>query len=237
MEKLKINVGEKGYVLLKDWMGTDLSPVNDAKVSFDKEASELGPKEIRLINYLAEHEHTSPFRHSVLKFEVYAPLMVARQWWKHIIGSEHGEPFDRLTAWNESSRRYITEEPVFLVPAACEWRSAPENRKQGSGDNLPEEVGRVYTEKLQAHVEASIALYEEAMAAGICAEQARLFLPAYGMYVRWVWTASLQAVAHFLRLRLDEHAQKEIRDYAAAVKQLAMEKFPVSLQALLENRP
>lgn len=237
MEKLRIDVGEKGYVLLKDWMGTDLSPVNDAKVSFDKEASELGPKEIRLIHYLAENEHTSPFRHSVLKFEVYAPLMVARQWWKHIIGSEHGEPFDRLTAWNESSRRYITEEPVFLVPAAGEWRAAPENRKQGSGDNLPEEVGRIYTEKLQAHVEASIALYEEAMEAGICAEQARLFLPAYGMYVRWVWTASLQAVAHFLKLRLDEHAQKEIRDYAQAVKELAMQKFPVSLQALLDNRP
>ena len=154
--------------------------------------------------------------------------MVARQWWKHIIGSEHGEPFDRLTAWNESSRRYITEEPVFLIPGPAEWRSAPENRKQGSGDNLPEEVGQAYTDKLQAHVEASIALYEEAMAAGVCAEQARLFLPAYGMYVRWVWTASLQAVAHFLRLRLDEHAQKEIRDYAEAVRQLAEEKFPVS---------
>ena len=235
MEKLKVNVGERGYVLLKDWMGTDLSPVNDAKVSFDKESAELGPREIRLIKYLAEHEHTSPFRHSVLKFVVYAPLMVARQWWKHIIGSEHGEPFDRLTAWNESSRRYITEEPVFLIPGPAEWRSAPENRKQGSGDNLPEEVGQAYTDKLQAHVEASIALYEEAMAAGVCAEQARLFLPAYGMYVRWVWTASLQAVAHFLRLRLDEHAQKEIRDYAEAVRQLAEEKFPVSLQALLDN--
>ena len=77
-------------------------------------------------------------------------------------------------------------------------------------------------------MEASIALYEEAMAAGVCAEQARLFLPAYGMYVRWVWTASLQAVAHFLRLRLDEHAQKEIRDYAEAIKQLTAEKFPIS---------
>ncbi len=237
MEKLKIDVGPKGYVLLKDWMGTDLSPVNDAKVSFDKEASELGPKEKRLIKYLAEHEHTSPFRHSVLKFEVYAPLMVARQWWKHIIGSEHGEPFDRMTAWNESSRRYITEEPVFMVPAADEWRSAPANRKQGSGDNLPEDVGRIYTEKLAAHVEASIALYEEAMEAGVCAEQARLFLPAYGMYVRWVWTGSLQAVAHFLRLRMAEDAQKEIRDYAEAVYKLALEKFPVSLQALLENQP
>ena len=120
MEKRKIAVAEHGYVLLKDWMGDDLSPVNDAKVSFDKESSQLGDREKRLITYLADHQHTSPFRHSVLKFEVYAPLMVARQWWKHVIGSEHGEGYDRLTAWNESSRRYITEEPMFLI---LEWTS------------------------------------------------------------------------------------------------------------------
>ena len=116
MEKLRIDVGDRGYVLLKDWMGTDLSPVNDAKVSFDKEASELGPKEKRLIYYLAEHEHTSPFRHSVLKFEVYAPLMVARQWWKHIIGSEHGEPFDRLTAWTNPADAILPRNPFSWYP-------------------------------------------------------------------------------------------------------------------------
>ncbi|NLL42114.1 MAG: FAD-dependent thymidylate synthase [Firmicutes bacterium] len=215
-------------------MGTDLSPVNDAKVSFDKESSEMGDREKRLLTYLAEHQHTSPFRHSVLKFEVYAPLMVARQWWKHIIGSEHGEGYDRLTAWNESSRRYITEEPTFLIPGAGEWRSVPENRKQGSGDNLENAIGVKYTEALQKHVEASLRLYEKAMEDGVCAEQARLFLPAYGLYVRWVWTGSLQAVAHFLKLRLDEHAQKEIRDYAQAIETLTKEKFPLALAALLK---
>ena len=126
---------------------------------------------------------------------------MARRWWKHIIGGEHGEPFDRLTAWNESSRRYITEEPVFW---SCRRRMArcPRKTTSRAGDNLPEEVGRIYTEKLKPRWKPASPLYEEAMEAGICAEvQARLFLPAYGMYVRWVWTASLQAVAHFLKLR------------------------------------
>ena len=159
MEKRKIAVAEHGYVLLKDWMGDDLSPVNDAKVSFDKESSQLGDREKRLITYLADHQHTSPFRHSVLKFEVYAPLMVARQWWKHVIGSEHGEGYDRLTAWNESSRRYITEEPMFLIPGVDEWRSVPENRKQGSGGNLAPSLGEKYTEALQKHVQESLRLY------------------------------------------------------------------------------
>lgn len=234
MDTLKIPVGEHGYVHLKDWMGTDLSPVNDAKVSFDKESGELGEREKRLITYLAEHQHTSPFRHSVLKFEVYAPLMIARQWWKHIIGSEHGEGFDRLTAWNESSRRYITEEPVFLIPPAHSWRSVPANRKQGSGGPVSGQVGRKYSAALEKHVAESLRLYEEAMEDGICPEQARLFLPAYALYVRWVWTGSLQAVSHFLKLRLAEDAQKEIRDFAAAVETLTREKFPVALQALLQ---
>lgn len=234
MDKLRINVGEHGYVSLKDWMGTDLSPVNDAKVSFDKESSEMGEREKRLLTYLAEHQHTSPFRHSVLKFEVNAPLMVARQWWKHVIGSEHGEGYDRLTAWNESSRRYITEVPTFLVPGETEWRSVPENRKQGSGDNLDPSIGSKYTEALKKHVEESLKLYEQALEDQVCPEQARLFLPAYGLYVRWVWTGSLQAVAHFLQLRLDEHAQKEIRDYAKAIETLTREKFPLALEALLK---
>ena len=186
-----------------------------------------------MIQYLAENQHTSPFRHSILKFEISCSLMVARQWWKHIIGSEHGEAFDRMTAWNESSRRYITEDPTFMVPNAYEWRSTPSNRKQGSGDVLSIDIGGKYTKALEELIEQSLRIYEQALKDNVCPEQARLFLPAYGMYVRWVWTGSLQAVAHFLNLRLAEDAQKEIRDYAYAVKTLALSKFPVSLEALL----
>jgi thymidylate synthase (FAD) len=115
-----------------------------------------------------------------------------------------------------------------------EWRSVPENRKQGSGDNLASSLGDKYTEALQKHVQESLRLYQQALEDQVCPEQARLFLPAYGLYVRWVWTGSLQAVAHFLKLRLDHAAQKEIRDFAAAVETLAREKFPVALEALLK---
>ena len=221
---------DKGYVRLVDVMGSDLTVVNSARVSYNKAKSELDEKDIRLIKFLAREGHTSPFRHATLQFEVYAPLMVARQWWKYVVGSDHV-----MDAWNESSRRYITEEPTFYIPKANEWRSAPVNSKQGSGEPVGEEIGEHYTLNLMRLIEASEKLYEEALKDGICAEQARLFLPAYGMYVRWYWTASLQSVAHFLNQRLAHDAQKEIQEYAKAVYELAIEKFPVSLPELLKN--
>jgi len=221
---------DKGYVRLVDVMGSDLTVVNSARVSYNKAKEELDEKDIRLIKFLAREGHTSPFRHATLQFEVYAPLMVARQWWKYVVGSDHV-----MDAWNESSRRYITEEPTFYIPKANEWRSAPVNSKQGSGEPVGEEIGEHYTLNLIRLIEASEKLYEEALKDGICAEQARLFLPAYGMYVRWYWTASLQSVAHFLNQRLAHDAQKEIQEYAKAVYELAIEKFPVSLPELLKN--
>lgn len=225
-----IGILDKGYIRLVDHMGSDLTVVNSARVSFARASKALNDRDEKLISYLAKHEHTSPFRHTSLQFEVYAPLMVARQWWKHVVGSDH-----IMDAWNESSRRYITEEAEFYIPEIDAWRSKPENQKQGSGENVSSDIGDTYTKALLKYVDEGIKLYESAMAEGICAEQARLFLPAYGMYVRWYWTASLQSVAHFIKLREDEHAQKEIRDYANAVKSLTQAHFPVSLAALLEK--
>ncbi|WP_427050556.1 FAD-dependent thymidylate synthase [Paenibacillus sp. TC-CSREp1] len=218
-------------------MGTDLTPVNAARVSYAKESQELTERDIRLIKFLARENHTSPFRHAIAQFEVYAPLMVARQWWKYIVGSAHQEGTgDSLDAWNESSRRYITEEPVFYVPGADEWRSAPENSKQGSGDIIRWELGEEATYRLMSAVDRGMAGYEWALAKGICAEQARLFLPAYGMYVRWYWTASLQSVAHFLAQRLEHDAQAEIQAYAKAVLTLIEARFPVSIGELLAKK-
>jgi thymidylate synthase (FAD) len=169
----------------------------------------------------------------MLQFEVYAPLMVARQWWKYVVGSDH-----TMEAWNESSRRYITEEPEFYLPNMFQWRTAPANSKQGSG--LPyyiedEEGARKATEGLKEVIVKGVQAYEKALSLGICAEQARLFLPAYALYVRWYWTASLQAVAHFLNQRLEHDAQVEIQEYAKAVKSLSESKFPVSLKELLNG--
>lgn len=229
-----INVLDKGYVRLVDVLGSDLTVVNAARVSYAKESLELTDRDRKLIDFLAREDHTSPFRHAIMQFEIYAPLMVARQWWKYIIGSAHQEGIgDSLNAWNESSRRYITEEPAFYIPERDQWRSKPENSKQGSGPPIEWELGEKYTKKLMELVEEGLKLYNEAMEDGICAEQARLFLPSYGMYVRWYWTASLQSVAHFIHQRINHDAQKEIQDYAKVILDLATEQFPVSLKSLL----
>jgi thymidylate synthase (FAD) len=226
-------VMDYGYVRLVDTMGTDLTIVNAARVSYAKESKELTDRDKRLIRYLAKHDHTSPFRHATLQFELYAPLMVARQWWKYIVGSTHQEGTgDSLDAWNESSRRYITEEPVFYTPTQNEWREKPASSKQGSGKILAEDIGIKLTSDLKNHIENSLQLYDNAINNGVCAEQARLFLPAYGMYVRWYWTASLQSVCHFLDQRLADDAQVEIQLYAKAILQFVEDSFPVASEYL-----
>jgi thymidylate synthase (FAD) len=225
----KINVLDKGYIRLVDVMGSDLSVVNSARVSYDKESQELTDKDTRLIKFLAREGHTSPFRHATIQFELYAPLMVARQHWKYVVGSDH-----TMDAWNESSRRYITEEPAFYIPQANEWRSAPDNSKQGSGSVIEEKYGAMATLDLESYIAHGERLYNRAIKSGICAEQARLFLPAYGMYVRYYWTASLQSVAHFLHQRLAHDSQVEIQEYAKAVHKLVKPHFPVSLAELIK---
>jgi len=245
-----IKVLDHGYVRLIKWMGDDLDPVNAAKVSFDKESAEFGEKEARLLGFLAREEHTSVFRHSALTYEIYAPLFVARQWFKYAVASSHME--DQL-GWNESSRRYVTEEPTFYVPAPNEWRTSPENKKQGSGEPMmsiadpvvfnslsgsmgtrswngdyiatPKDYGNYWTAALEAYIAEGVLHYDQAMEANIAPEIARLFLPAYGMYVRWRWTASLGAVMHFLHQRLEHDAQVEIQDYAKATRDLTAGPF------------
>jgi thymidylate synthase (FAD) len=232
IEIIKVN---NGYVRLVDHMGSDLTTVNSARVSYDKQSFEMTEKDEKLIKYLAKHGHTSPFRHSMLQFEVYAPLLIARQWWKHCIGSAHQDP---MTAWNESSRRYVTEEPEFYIPNPTQWRLKPENSKQGSGGELwlqDPELAKKATGALKEYIEKGVDAYEKAMEIGIAPEQARLFLPAYALMVRWYWTVSVQGACHFLELRLGKEAQLEIQDFAKAVYTLSKQYFPVSVKELLEN--
>lgn len=234
IEQRKIDVLNNGYVRLLDVMGDDLSVVNNARASYDRQSSELDDKDKRLIAFLAREGHLAPFRHPRLQMEVYAPLVIARQWWRYAIDSAHIEDG---TPWSESSRRYITEKTEFYVPQANEWRSKPANSKQGSGATFPEEVGVEYTSQLEKYVVEGERLYEEAMANGVAPEQARLFLPAYGLMVRWRYTASLQAVCHMLNQRLASDSQYEFRQYAKAVLELAREHFPVSIAALVTEVP
>jgi thymidylate synthase (FAD) len=225
----QINVLDEGYVRLVDTLGNDLSVVNAARVSYDKESYEFEPRDEKLLSFLVREGHTSPFRHAALTFEVYAPLFVARQWWKYAVSSTH---VDDQNGWNESSRRYITEEEQFYVPLHDQWRSKPENSKQGSGEPVSESLGMVYTNKLINLIAQGTEWYHEAMDDGIAPELARLFLPAYGMYVRWRWTVSLQGVMTFLNQRLEHDAQWEIQEYAKAVKLLSQDVFPQTLKAL-----
>lgn len=214
---------DKGYVRLVDRLGNDLSVVNAARVSYDKESLEIDDRDRKLIKFLWENDHTSPFRHAALTFEIYAPLMVARQHWKYVVASSH---IDDLSGWNESSRRYVTEKEEFYIPSEDQWRSAPENSKQGSGLPIDSEDGKEFTKTLEYFVETGEYMYKRAMELNIAPELARLFLPAYGMYVRYRWTVSLHAVINFLNQRLDPHAQVEIQDLAKIVRELAQEAFP-----------
>jgi thymidylate synthase (FAD) len=226
----KINVLDEGYVRLVDTLGNDASVVNAARVSYDKEIEVMDEKDERLMTWLWENEHTSPFRHAAMTFEVYAPLFVARQWWKYAVGSTH---VDDQNGWNESSRRYITENEQFYVPLKNEWRSKPENSKQGSGEPVSDDIGYFYFGKLVDTIASGTDLYHAAIDDGIAPELARLFLPAYGMYVRWRWTASLHSVMHFIAQRVEHDAQKEIQDYAKAVKELVAEAFPTTTKIFL----
>lgn len=228
----KINVLDEGYVRLVDTLGSDLSIVNAARVSYDKESNEFDERDSKLIKFLIREGHTSPFRHAALTFEVYAPLFVARQWWKYAVSSTH---VDDQNGWNESSRRYITEDEQFYVPLANEWRSKPENSKQGSGEPIFEGTGSVYTNKLIKLIAEGTELYHQAMNDNVAPELARLFLPAYGMYVRWRWTVSLQGVMTFLEQRLGHDAQVEIQDYAKAVRDLTQGAFPQVMEVLNEQ--
>lgn len=227
-----INVLDKGYVRLVDIMGNDLSVANAARVSYDKESqlsaeNELPPSDKRLIDFLWREEHTSPFRHATLSFEIYAPLMVARQHWKYAVASTF---VDDQNGWNESSRRYVTEDPEFYIPDI--WRSAPENSKQGSGEPINSQLAKLYTELMKTISDKCLDIYEQAMEDGIAPEMARLFLPAYSMYVRYRWTVSLHGVMHFLSQRLAHDSQVEIQEYASAVYKLAKTKFPHSLSLI-----
>lgn len=226
MNKETLKVLDKGYVRLVDRMGDDLSVVNAARASFLKESDEFGPNDAKLLRYLIRKNEWSPFRHAFVSIEVKAPLMVARQWFKYVVGSDH-----TMQAWNEASRRYITMEPEFYVPGSNQWRSVPENKKQGSGAPLSIEDGWQYTEALAKYIDQGMVLYNAALDDGIAPEQARLLLPAYGMYTVWRWSSSINSIAHFLTERIAEGAQNEITQYAEAVRDLVIPHFSVSLEA------
>ena len=222
---------DHGYVRMLGSLGSDIDVVNAARVSYDKEVLEFSDKDSSLLSYLIKHKHDSTLRHCAISFEIYAPLMVARQWYKHAVASTH---LDDQLGWNESSRRYVTEEPQYYVPEA--WRMAPENKKQGSAGFASPELSRKFTDRLKWHVKECQAIYDSMLSLGVAPEQARLFLPAYSLYVRWRWTASLNALLHFMSLRNASDAQYEIREYSNAVTEFVKTLYPQTVAAWEEHR-
>ncbi|MCA6480117.1 MAG: FAD-dependent thymidylate synthase [Chitinophagaceae bacterium] len=213
-----LNNSEVTYL---DHMGSDLSVVNAARVSFNKTSIALSDKDEKLIGYLARHNHWTPFAHTSVSLRVKAPIFVARQLVKHCVGG----------VWNEVSRRYVDDEPEFYFPKV--WRKKAENVKQGSS----EEAFEFNLEQWSAIDQAFVRLnfeYKNLISKGVCAEQARMLLPQNTM-TEWIWTGSLAFFARVCKLRLDAHTQKETRDVAEQIEAIVSKLFPVSYKALMEH--
>ena len=197
-------------------MGSDLSVVNAARVSFAKVHTEFDEKsDTKLINYLAKHNHWSPFGHASMQFHIKAPVFVARQLVKHQVG---------LT-WNEVSRRYVDTEVEFYEPT--EWRLAAENKKQGSSEETVEY-------NISAAHKFAKQCYENMLNLGIAPEMARMVLPQ-SMMTEWYWSGTLYAFARVCNLRCKPDAQKETQNVGWDIDKYARELFPASWRALRDE--
>lgn len=201
-----------------DHMGNDDSVVNAARVSFAKEASNFTDEQNhKLIRYLAEHNHWSPFAHTAISLRLKAPIAIHAQVMKHTVGFAH----------NTVSRRYVSVAPELFLPT---FRTAPQgNVKQGSGGEHDE--NELLQEVYQSIAHECLDSYESMIKNGVAPEQARFILPQ-GMMTEWVTTGSLCAWARLYNLRTDPHAQKEIQDLARMVGDIIEPLYPVSWGAL-----
>lgn len=240
--KQQIRVLDKGHVDYVDHMGTDLTVCNAARVSFNNETEWgldfdaierlkscpydkddvriLKDKDVKLIKYLAKHNHWTPFAHPQITLRIKAPIPIRTQFFKSKIGFSE----------NEISRRYVTFEPEFYNPV---WRTKPtDGAKQGSDDFLKDEAqAGVNSMAYQAVCDEALKNYNYLIEQGIAPEQARFILPQ-GMYTEWYWTGSLAAYARFYKQRIDDHSQWEIRQYSIAIGKIIEPYFPVSWKQL-----
>ena len=220
----------KSSLRLLDSMGNSLSVVNDARQSFDAESAEWTERDGRLLRYLAKHHHTSPFRGVVFKWSVKAPLFIARQWWKHTVASTF---VDDQLGWNEKSFRYCAaDEAEFYIP--IEFLQQSEDNRQASAGPLPSRSQQLAFAQYAQAVDACKQAYAGLLLTGVSKEQARAILPS-ALYTSFVWTCSLQALFHFISLRIGHGAQGEIVAYAKALLELGRPVAPEAFDAFAEN--
>ena len=206
---------------LIDKLGTDLTVVNAARVSFNKESTVFSEQDEKLLNYLAKHNHWSPFAHAQAQFHFKAPIFVARQLVKHQVG----------LVWNEVSRRYVDSPPEFYFPDG--WRKKADNKKQGSLDEVVDSNDKII-DGVSELTESYKCAYLSLLGLGVCPEQARMILPL-NTYTEWYWTGSLYAWARVFKLRTDLHAQKECQDIIKQIDIPLMGAFPKAWAALKDN--
>ena len=225
MTTKKIPIGNGGFVELLETFGDDLTVVNAARVSFAKETNEFQPRDAKLIKYLADHHHVTPFFHPQARFRIKMPIFVAREWYRHQIGF----------ARNEVSRRYVDSPPECYIPEEADIRERDKNLKQGSKDSAVPNSNDAH-DAIASITTACMESYNKLLQMNVAPEVARMVLPQ-SMYTEFIETGSLAAYARLCGLRLDPSAQKEIRDFASAVDSLMREKFPVSWASLIKEEP
>ena len=210
-------------VTLIEKMGTDLTVVNAARVSFGKKKTKFSKQDEKLIKYLARHNHWTPFGHCSLQFHIVAPVFVARQLVKHQVG----------LVWNEVSRRYVDSEPDFYQPE--EWRGRPTNSKQGSSDEVINiNPKNSLVDDYNQVIKSAQWTYKHLIEIGVAPEQARMVLPLSHM-TEWYWSGTLMAFARVCNLRCKSDTQLETQMVANQIDKLAEEKFPYSWEALRDG--
>ena len=214
---------EFGFVRLDASMADDLSVVNSARVSFAKSSDELDESGIGLINFLMRERHGTPFEHNSFRFHVKCPVFVAREWFRHRIGS-----------FNEFSARYSTVGNEFFEPRLLDVRTQVGKPGSYSFESVSEDKAAIAVEEIRRINEQAYATYEKLVAEGIAKELARVVLPV-SMYTQFYWTVNARSIMNFLSLRTSETAQRDIREYADHVKNHFEEKMPITYKAWVEN--
>jgi thymidylate synthase (FAD) len=218
-----IQVLDHGFVRLDDAMATDLSVVNSARVSFGRRKTEMDEADEGLIRFLMRDHHGTPFEHNSFRFHVRAPIFVAREWFRHRVGS-----------FNEFSMRYARATEDFYLPEPADVRTQVGKPGAYSFEPVPPELAEQTREELQAVYEQAFATYERLVEAGVARELARCVMPV-GAYTEFYWTVNARALMNFVALRAHENAQREIRRYAEAVETFFAERMPVTHAAFVAN--